>query len=139
MSDGQPEGVEVMTVLLPSVQEMNLKTNLKALMKRKGLTLSALARAAKVPKSSISDWTAGGVNPKVEHLKAVATALGTSVDELCFSNLEQENDQVHQDGANAVKTDVLGALVGDDWVSGVFEVKLRRLRRGGSGAEGDDR
>lgn len=54
---------------------MNLGKNLSRIMKDKGLSLAALAKAAGVSKQTIHGWTAGRRVHDVAQLKKVATVL----------------------------------------------------------------
>lgn len=96
---------------------MELKAQLKKRLTQKGITASQLARLSNVPKQSISDWLAGAVPRNLSHLKSVATVLGTTVDELCFG----VDTQPH-------KVSSVDDLIGERWISGVFEVKMRKIR-----------
>ncbi len=98
---------------------MNFKNQLRHYLKARGLTASALARQAGVPKQSISDWLGGTAPRRVDHLKKVADALEVSLDHLCFGNGD----------VDAPPTTDLGGLIGDHWVGGLFEVRLRRVKR----------
>lgn len=98
---------------------MKLKDQLKKRIKLSGITASQLSRDSGVPKQSISDWLAGRSPRNLDHLKKVADALSVSVDELCFGADETSRNE----------TPILEALLGDEWLSGVFEVKLRRIKK----------
>jgi len=100
--------------------DMKLKSQLKFYLSLREMSASQLARKAQVPKQSLSGWL-GGSNPRdVKQVKRVADALGVSVDNLLFGEGRDETaDRVTQ----------LDALMGDGWVSGIFEVRLRRISR----------
>lgn len=83
-----------------------LKTQLKQLLARHGLSAAALSRKSGVPKQVLSLWLAGVEPRKLSHLKRVAQALGVSIDELCF-----------------------GQRPAIDWITGVFEGRLRRMNK----------
>lgn len=105
-------------------KSMNLKHQLASLLDHRGMTAAALSRKAGVPKQALSRWLAGQAPKDVSQLKKVADALGVTVDHLLFgAGIEDESRKV---------TDV-SSLVGDGWISGVFEVRLRRVKSGGSG------
>lgn len=94
---------------------MNLKTQLKTLMEYRELSASQLANKSGVSKQVISLWLAGGSPRKIEQIKKVAEILNTTVDNLCFGGGPQ---------ASIPKDPQLT----EEWLSGVFEVKVRRLK-----------
>ena len=98
---------------------MNLKEQLRFLLEQKGMTAAQLSRKSGVSKQVISVWLAGGSPKKIEQVKKVAAALDTSLDHLCFGN------GIDQEGQRVVEID---ALLGDGWVSGLFEVRFRRIK-----------
>lgn len=59
-----------------------LGTRIKLQMKRMGLTNNMLADKLGVDKSTISNWTSGYRNPKLETLMKLADTLNTSMDYL---------------------------------------------------------
>lgn len=94
---------------------------MKFILEKRNMTASQLSRKAGVPKQVISDWLGGASPRKLEQLKRVSDALETTIDELCFeSNTENIVENLNND---------LNLKIGDQWVSGVFEVKVRRLRK----------
>lgn len=60
-----------------------LKDNLHRILKRQNLSLSELAKKAKVPKSNLHSWTTGA-NPRLDQLKRVSDVLKVSLHELAF-------------------------------------------------------
>jgi transcriptional regulator with XRE-family HTH domain len=101
---------------------MTLKTHLRSYLKEKGMTAADLSRAAKVPKQSISDWLAGTAPRNLDHLKRVANVFQVSLDELLFG---EKSIEVH----GPDKATDLDALLGDQWISGIFEIRLRRIKK----------
>lgn len=99
---------------------MKLKTQLQYFLRLRGMTASELARRSGVPKQSISDWMAGTPPRRIDQVKKVSGILGTSVDNLCFGEGE--------DPANSNVAD-LDTLIGDGWLGGLFEVRLRRVKK----------
>jgi len=99
---------------------MNLKKQLKFYIEKQDITAAQLARKANVPKQSLSGWLAGSNPRDVKQVKRVADALNTSLDNLLFGEGVDAQSQKPVD---------LGALIGDDWFSGVFEMKIRRVRK----------
>jgi transcriptional regulator with XRE-family HTH domain len=104
----------------PKSNSMNLKKQLKYYLEKNEFTASQLARKSGVPKQSLSGWLAGSNPRDVKQVKRVADTLNTSLDNLLFGEGPEPNTQKAVD---------LGALVGDEWFSGVFEMKIRRVRK----------
>lgn len=102
----------------PNRLHMNLKTQLRALLDKRGMTPAELSRKAGVSKQVISLWQSGAKPKNVEQVKAVADALGVTVDCLLFGN---SDDRETRTGVG------LDALLGNDWISGAFEIKIRRI------------
>lgn len=92
---------------------MNLKHQLKLYLEYRELSAAQLAKKSGVSKQVISLWLSGGSPRNVEQIKKVAEILNTSVDHLCFGEgLEKKTEPP-----------------GDDWLSGVFEIKVRRITK----------
>ncbi len=102
------------------LMELNLKNQLRFFLDRREMTAAQLARKAGVPKQSLSGWLAGNNPRDVRQVKRVADTLETTVDHLMFGSGR---------GSGQEKPTELEALLGDGWVSGLFEVKFRRVRR----------
>jgi len=100
---------------------MKLKQNLKCILQEKGLTASALSRMSGVPKQNVSDWLSGTHPRNLGQLKKVAEVLDLSIDELCFGKSEPSELKAH--------THIVDDLIGEQWISGLFEVKLRRIKK----------
>lgn len=95
---------------------MNFKKQLSFYLDRKGIAASHLAKAVGVPKQSVSDWLAGS-NPRgIKQVKKVADYFETSIDHLMFGVGGEKRSQGSID------------FDSEDWISGVFEVKLRRIK-----------
>ncbi len=95
---------------------MNLKYQLKHYLNEQKISASELSRRTGISKQSISDWLAG-VHPRdLSNLKRVADELGVSVDNLLFGQ------------GTMVKLEGIPLDNDQGWVSGVFEVKFRRMR-----------
>ena len=81
--DGSPDLVQV-NKLLVDKSLVNLKTNLKYLIKARSLNILKLSRETKLAKSTIADWCSG-ISPKnIEHIKILADYFKLSVDQLVF-------------------------------------------------------
>lgn len=95
---------------------MVIKTILKKLIKEKGLTITNLSRATKVPLQTLHGWLNGSEPKNLRQVKAVADYLEVDLDYLCFgikpkiskSSLEEFSDEIN---------------------AGVFEVVLRRIKK----------
>lgn len=98
---------------------MNLKQQLRTYLELRDMTAAELARKSGVSKQVISLWLGGAEPKKLTQVKKVASVLGTTVDHLCFGSGKDEASQ---------KITELDALLGDGWVSGLFEVRFRRVR-----------
>jgi transcriptional regulator with XRE-family HTH domain len=99
---------------------MNLKHQLRYYLELKEMSAAQLAKKAGVPKQSLSGWLSGSNPRDVRQIKRVADALGISVDNLIFGT---GNDNDRQ------KITELDALMGDGWISGLFEVRFRRVKK----------
>ncbi len=99
---------------------LNLKNQLKLFLEQRQMTAAQLSRASRVSSQVLSLWLRGAEPKKMSQVKAVADCLGTTVDHLCFgSGLDTESERITE----------LDALLGDQWVSGIFEVRFRRIKR----------
>jgi transcriptional regulator with XRE-family HTH domain len=99
---------------------INLKKQLRFYLDQRGMSAAQLAKKAEVPKQSLSGWL-GGSNPRdVRQIKRVADVLGITVDNLMFG--EGPDSQTEQ-------VTSLEGLIGDQWIGGLFEVRLRRVKR----------
>ena len=77
-----------------------------------------VARKANIAKQSLSGWMAGKRPMDISQVKRVADVFGVSLDNLMFeTGLESQQN----------KTIKIDELIGDNWVSGIFEVRLRRI------------
>jgi len=99
---------------------MNLSKQLEYYMKKKGLNILQLSKLSKIPKSTINDWTNRQEPKKLSQVKAVATVLQTSIDNLVFGSKED---------ADLEKiTEIEHLISGEQWLSGLFEVRIRRVK-----------
>ena len=104
----------------PKIHHMRLKQQLKFYAELRGITSAELARKTGVSKQVLSLWL-GGAKPKnVEQVKKVSDHFGTSLDNLLFGVGE---DRDHQ------RVTELDALLGEGWLGGIFEVRLRRVKK----------
>jgi len=96
---------------------MTLKKQLELYIEHRGTTAAKLAAKAGVSKQVLSLWLGGGSPRKIEQVKAVADVLGVSVDHLCFGS----GIELGQGGSKDSFPD-------DEWMSGKFEIKVRRIK-----------
>jgi len=89
-------------------------------MQKKNETVSGLARKSGVSRDALHDWLAGKQPRNLSQLRTVAQALDTNIDNLCFGegieNIKEKSSDI-------------SALLGNEWVSGVFEIKFRRVTK----------
>lgn len=104
----------------PNKTIVNLKRQLTLYLKRNNLTAAELSRQSGVPKQTISLWLGGSKPRRLDHLKNVALVLNTSVDHLAFGSGFDESMSDTSD---------ISDIIGENWVGGLFEIKLRRIRR----------
>jgi transcriptional regulator with XRE-family HTH domain len=99
---------------------MTLKSQLKMYLEHMDMTAAQLSRKSGVSQQVLSTWLRGGEPKKMSQVKSVADCLGITVDQLCFGS-----------GVNGsiAKSANLEALLSDQWISGFFEVKLRRVNK----------
>jgi transcriptional regulator with XRE-family HTH domain len=109
-----------MSVKLPNLLIMNLKKQLRLYLEYKDMTASQLAKKSTVPKQSLSDWLAGSNPRDVRQIKRVADVLGISIDHLMFGEGIEKK---------VGKSSELNDLLSDEWVSGQFEIKIRRIKK----------
>ena len=64
-----------------------LKDSLNRHLKAKNISLTELAKKAKVPKTNLHSWTTGA-NPQLDQLKRVSDVLEVSLHELAFGEAD---------------------------------------------------
>ena len=100
--------------------KVNLKHQLKLYLEKKDITAAQLAKKAGVSKQVISLWLNGGAPRKMEQIRSVAEVLGTTIDHLCFGTGIQSSSR---------STDDFDSLPSDEWLSGIFEIRIRRVKK----------
>lgn len=99
---------------------MNLRQQLRRYLEYRDLTLPEVSRRSGVSRHTLFDWTQGQKPRDVAQIKKVSAVLGTTVDHLCFGDgIDSEERRVTE----------LDALLGEGWVGGLFEIRLRRVKR----------
>jgi transcriptional regulator with XRE-family HTH domain len=104
----------------PIELKMNLKYQLRYFLDQREMSASQLAKKAKIPKQSLSGWLSGSNPRDVRQVKKVADVLGVSVDHLLFG---------HGTDLGKQRVTELEALLGNDWIAGLFEVRFRRVKK----------
>ena len=98
----------------------NLRKQLRFYMDLREINAATVARKAQVPKQSLSGWLSGKKPADVGQVKRVADALGTTLDNLMFGDgKDREAEKVME----------LDALLGEGWITGLFEVRFRRVKK----------
>ena len=114
------DSVSTETIRSPISHSMTLKKQLRFYLDHHGMTAAQLARKAKVPKQSISGWLSGNNPRDINQIKRVSDIFETSLDNLMFGHgLPSEESKIAS----------LNALMGDDWIGGIFELRLRRVKK----------
>lgn len=103
-----------------TIKSMNLKNQLKNYLDHFDMTAAQLSRKSGVSQQVLSTWLRGGDPKKMTQVKKVADSLNTSVDNLCFGSGISRGQ--NEEGG-------FQSLMNDEWVSGVFEVKIRRVKK----------
>lgn len=118
----KPDTLSTSSRATPIALLVNLKKQLQFYLDRDEMSATRLAKKAGVPKQSLSGWLAGSNPRDVRQVKRVADVLGVSIDNLMFGEGED---------AETVNSNSLDALLGDAWVGGLFEIRIRRVKKGG--------
>lgn len=98
---------------------MNLKTQIEIYLKSTGMTTSQLSKLAGVPNATLSDWLSGRNPRNFDQVKRVADVFKITLDHLLYGNGLSTKDRVTE----------IDDLIGEGWLSGVFEVRLRRISK----------
>lgn len=104
----------------PMSRTMNLKKQLRLYLDHFDMTAAQLARKAGIPKQSLSGWLSGSNPRDVKQVKKIADCLGTTVDNLLFGTGMDDS---------GMPSRTLDAIVGDEWLGGIFEVRFRRVKK----------
>ena len=94
---------------------LKLKDNLKKTIRSKGVTVTALSKATKVPLQTIHGWLNGSQPRSIVQVKAVCRFLEVGLDELCFGD-DFQTPPVLADNMDEIN-------------AGVFEAVLRRVKK----------
>lgn len=104
----------------PIIKDMRLKQQLELYLNEAGLSAAQLAKKSGVSKQVISLWLSGRSPRKIDQVKKIANILNITVDHLCFG------DGLHYERQNHK---IIETLIGDEWITGTFEIKIRRIKR----------
>lgn len=96
------------------LMDMELKIILKKLIQEKGITITGLSRATKVPLQTLHGWLQGSEPKSLKQVKKVADHFNVDLDYLCFG-IEPKSQSI-----NDFK---------DEINAGIFEVVLRRVKK----------
>ena len=72
-----------------SLDNNGLRTRLKHRFEAHSITAAELSRRTGIPRQVISDWLAGAMPRRLDHLKKVVDLLKTTIDELCFGDVAE--------------------------------------------------
>jgi len=98
---------------------MTLKKQLRLYLNEFGWTATELGRRSKVSQQVISLWLKGAEPKKMGQVKKVADCFNITVDHFCF-------------GEGLIKMEKPLGSIGDEWIGGMFEIKIRRVKKGGN-------
>lgn len=96
---------------------MKLRETLQRHLKESGITASALASKAGVPKATLLGWLAGKAPRDLNQLRSVARSIGTSIDALVFD----DDDAASPASISGFYRDR------DGWHTGLVELRFRHL------------
>jgi transcriptional regulator with XRE-family HTH domain len=96
---------------------MKLRATLERHLKESGITASALAAKAGVPKATLLGWLAGKAPRDLNQLRSVARFIGTSIDALVFDD-DQANLPASFSGFYRDE---------EGWHTGLVELRFRHL------------
>lgn len=94
---------------------MNLKKQLDLFLKTSGMPATELARRSGVSRKTLQNWMVGQTPRDFDQVKSVCDVIGCSLDTLIYGEGFQKNSdqKIFDEGT---------------WLSGVFEVKVRRIK-----------
>ena len=98
--------------------DMKLKSQLNALIKQRGVTITTLAKTTKIPAQTIHNWLAGSKPRDLDQVKRVADYFQVSLDFLVYGI------QIEQNASSEIERHK------DEINAGIFEVILRRTSKG---------
>lgn len=103
---------------------MRLSEQLKYYLDKLDLSGSQLARKAGIPNATLAEWIRGRQPRNIGNVKSVADFLGTTIDNLLYGTGDGVNDLGEKVTSKALET-----LMGEEWIGGTFEVRVRRVTK----------
>lgn len=100
---------------------MRIRSVISKYLQDSGLTASALAQKAGVPKATLMGWCVGKQPRNMEQVKAVARCMGTTLDALLFDEVEPQPVLLDARSFSGFTLD------DDGWHRGTLEVRFRPL------------
>ena len=104
------------------MSDLRFKDQIRCFIEHFGITPSELARRTSVPKTTLADYMRGVEPKKMIHVKAIAKEFKTSIDHMLFGNGILDD---------FIKEALIDQFVSDRWLSGLFEIKIRRVNKDG--------
>jgi len=98
---------------------MNLKSQLKFYLDQQKMSVLALSKQTGVANATLADWMKGKKPRDMDQVMAVAKYFKTTIDNLVYGEGFDDEE----------KTLDLDDIIGDRWLSGTFEVRLRRVKK----------
>lgn len=95
--------------------EMILKTNLKAILKERGMSVAHLSKQSGVAVQTLHNWLSGLEPRNLGQVKQIADYLEVSIDDLCFGLRGKSKRSPLDEFKNEINC-------------GVFEVVLRKIK-----------
>lgn len=100
----------------PPESDVELKTILKKLIRERGISITHLSRATRVPLQTLHGWLQGSEPKSIRQVKKVADYFDVDLDYLCFgikpkpvkNKIEELQEEIN---------------------AGIFEVVLRRIKK----------
>lgn len=74
--------------------ELMLSTNLKELIKQKGVTITFVAKNTGVPLQTIHGWLQGSHPKNIIQIKKIASFFKKSVDDICFIHDQKNKESI---------------------------------------------
>lgn len=97
---------------------MDLSTNLKKLLRERGVSVAQLSRAVNVSPQTLSNWANSQKPADITQVKRVADYFKISIDSLCFGASPEPFKT-----RNAIKD------YDDEISAGIYEVVLRKVKK----------
>lgn len=94
---------------------MELKNILRKLIEERGVTVTKVSKASKVPAQTIHNWLSGVEPRSFSQVKQVSDYFEVSLDYICFG-IKEKNQSKFENYSEEIN-------------AGVFEVVLRRVKK----------